>query len=401
MALTRPIVVDTNLDSSKSDCQPQVRVDLPEPAFDLFVAFESQGVYPSSPHQASGSDEELESEGPRRLQGPSCGALQGSVSLRESGFDLEVGQEVVGEQDELLPGAVGLAVLRGDGVEGQVALEFSYGLLVQSPAAHEAPEGAQGQVGGHGAVLEGAVAGVEEVELVVLSGGVHDLLPEDDRPESALPFLDGDGGGEGPGPLLDPAPSALPGDLSLQVQPLPEGHLDGVGRLVFVDHIEHALVEEGAVHAESQPVGAQPPDPSSHHVGVEPLERFFGGRGETLEKATGAAVRRQVFQRAEPLHQEIAPQEAQVTKATPAQKEQAQDGLAHARRAVIAARHPSTQAPTQLISPSDHAQIPYHQFQSAIGGQAFGGEIDLQIAIDARVQILFLSSHWQGPFFFG
>ena len=129
---------------------------------------------------------------------------------------------------------------------------------MHSPSAHEAPEGAgaQGQVGRHGAVFEGAVVGIEEVELVVLSGRVHDLLPEDDHPESALPFLDGYGGFEGVRSFLDPSPSALPGDLSLEVKSLPEGHLDGIGRLVFVQHFERALVEEGAVHAESQPVGA-------------------------------------------------------------------------------------------------------------------------------------------------
>ena len=89
--------------------------------------FEPQGGPSSGPHEKSGAVEEFESEGAGRLQRPSGGALQGAITLRESGFDLEVGQEVVGDQDELLPGTVGLIVLRGDGVEGQVALEFSYG----------------------------------------------------------------------------------------------------------------------------------------------------------------------------------------------------------------------------------------------------------------------------------
>ena len=254
-----------------------------EPAFDSFIVIEPQDGPSSGPHQASGSVEELESESPRRLQGPSCGALQGAISLRQSGFDLEVGQEVVGDQDELLPGAVGLVVLRGDGVEGQVALEFSDGLLVQTPSAHEPPERAcaQGQVSGHRTVLEGAVVGVEEVELVVLSGGMHDLLPEDDHPEGAFPFLYGDGGGEGTGPLLYPPPSALSGDLSLEVQSLPEGHLDGIGRLVFVDHVDHALVEEGAVHAQSQPVGA--PE-CVIDLGEDGLEKI-DGRGAVVDVA--------------------------------------------------------------------------------------------------------------------
>ena len=59
--------------------------------------------------------------------------------------------------------------------------------------AHEPPEGegAQGQVGGHGAVLEGTIIRIEQVELVVLSGRMHDLLPIDDHPEGVFPFLDG------------------------------------------------------------------------------------------------------------------------------------------------------------------------------------------------------------------
>lgn len=240
----------------KSGRRTECGGDIAESSFDLFVAFKAQDNPSSGPHQASGAVEEFEPQGPGRLQRPSGGALQGAVALPQSGFDLEVGQEVVGDQDELLPGAVGLVVLRGDGIEGQVALEFSYGLLVQSPPAHEAPQGAgaQGQVGGHRAVFEGAVVGVEEVELVVLSGRVHDLLAIDHHPEGALPFLYGDSGGEGVYALLHPLPQALSGDLSLEVQPLPEGDFDGIARLVFVQHFKHAVVEEGAVHAQAQSV---------------------------------------------------------------------------------------------------------------------------------------------------
>ncbi len=108
------------------------------------------------------------------------------------------------------------------------------------------------------------------------------------------------------------------------------------------------------------------------HVGVEPLQSRFGCLGEAIEEATDAVMRRLFLQRAESLHQGIAPQEVQVTK-----------------------------APAQLAVPSDLAQIPYHRFQSTVGSQTIGGEIDLQIAVDARVQILLLSSYWQEPFFFG
>ena len=165
-----------------------------------------------------------------------AGAPQGATSSRQFAFDLEVCQEVLGEQTELLPAAVGLAVLREDGVESQVALEFYDGLLAQSPSAHEALDGAcaQGQVGGHGAVLVGSVVGIEEVELVVLSGGVHDLLPENDHPEGTLSFLDGYLGSDGVRAVFYPLPSALSGNLSREIEPLQEGHLDSVARLVLV-----------------------------------------------------------------------------------------------------------------------------------------------------------------------
>lgn len=140
-----------------------------------------------------------------------------------------------------------------------------------------------------------------------------------------------------------------------------------------------AGTEHRVVHVDGQGAGVKPPHATGGHVGVEPFQGRLPGGREALEKTTDAVMRRQFLQRAESVHQGIAPQEVQVTKATAAHKDQAQDRLAHARRTVIAARHLFT----RLSSPSDHAQIPYHQFQSAVGGQAFGSEIDRQIGVDA------------------
>ena len=57
----------------------------------------------------------------------------------------------------------------------------------------------------------------------------------------------------------------------------------------------------------------------------------------------------------------------------------------------FACRHLRAQeaAPAQLAVPADPAQIPHHLFQPTAGSQAFGGEIDLRIAVDVTVQFLF------------
>ena len=63
-----------------------------------------------------------------------------------------------------------------------------------SPATREAPQDAyaQGQIGSHGEVLEGAVIGIEQVEFVVLSGRMQDFLATEDHLEVTLLFPNGD-----------------------------------------------------------------------------------------------------------------------------------------------------------------------------------------------------------------
>ena len=56
------------------------------------------------------------------------------------GFDLEVGQQVVGQHDQLLPSAVGLVLVGGDGIEGQRTLEPADALLMLAAASHKAPQ---------------------------------------------------------------------------------------------------------------------------------------------------------------------------------------------------------------------------------------------------------------------
>jgi len=75
---------------------------------------------------------------------------------------LEAADEVVGEDAELLPGAVGAVVARRDDIEGELALELGDGLLLGAAAADERVQGRQiqRQVRGDGAVFEMAIIGV-------------------------------------------------------------------------------------------------------------------------------------------------------------------------------------------------------------------------------------------------
>jgi len=62
------------------------------------------------------------------------------MATRGVGVDLEADEEVVGDGDELLPGAIGAVVVGGDGVEGEMALELTDDLFVFASSGHEVPK---------------------------------------------------------------------------------------------------------------------------------------------------------------------------------------------------------------------------------------------------------------------
>src|SRR5713101_58350 len=83
----------------------------------------------------------------------------------------------MGEDAELLPGAVGPVVPRGDDVEGELTLKLGDRLLLGAAATDEGVQGwqVQGQIGGDGGVLEVPVVGGEEIELEVLGTLMADV----------------------------------------------------------------------------------------------------------------------------------------------------------------------------------------------------------------------------------
>ena len=90
-------------------------------------------------HDVTGAVEEFEPQGAYGFEWPSCGAFSGPIPLDQAGFDLEVRKEVVRENDELLPGTIGVVILCGNGMETERGFEFADGLFVDTASCHETP----------------------------------------------------------------------------------------------------------------------------------------------------------------------------------------------------------------------------------------------------------------------
>ena len=84
--------------------------------------------------------EQFEAERLHALQQGHDGVLSGTAPLGSARFELEIGQQVVGEHDELLPRAVGRVGLGRDAVKGEPRLELGDGLLVVASSAREVPQ---------------------------------------------------------------------------------------------------------------------------------------------------------------------------------------------------------------------------------------------------------------------
>ncbi len=78
--------------------------------------------------QATGPGNEHEAQGAHAPDQVRIGAFARARFGWREGVELEAPDEVVGEDAELLPGAVGAVVPCGDDVQGELALEFGDGL---------------------------------------------------------------------------------------------------------------------------------------------------------------------------------------------------------------------------------------------------------------------------------
>src|SRR6059036_244056 len=216
------------------------------------VLREAEDVAIPDAGQAAGPGDQQEAQRPHAAHDVGVGALAGATPWGGDGVELEAAGDVVSEDAELLPGAVGAIVTGRDDIEGELALEFRDRLLLSTPAADEGVERwqRQRQVGRDGVVLEVPVVGSKEIELEVLRALVLNVFAVDHHPQAEIPLRDDEpvlearhAGGQGV-----PVPS-LGGQL-LERQPAPVAHLDGIGAAPGGEQPQHIRLEKRGIHAE-------------------------------------------------------------------------------------------------------------------------------------------------------
>src|SRR5438128_11403687 len=133
------------------------------------VLCEPEDVATADAGQPPGPGDQQEAQGPQAAEDVAVRALAGAAAGSGDGVELKAPGDVVGENAELLPGAVGAVVAGRDDIEGELALEFGDRLLLGAAAADEGVERRQRQrqVGGDGVVLEVPRAGSGESELEI------------------------------------------------------------------------------------------------------------------------------------------------------------------------------------------------------------------------------------------
>jgi hypothetical protein len=103
------------------------------------VLAEAQDLAAVDPGQAAGSSDQQEPQGAHAPKGEGVGALPRTRLDRGERLELEAAHEIVGEDAQVLPGAVRAVVVGGHHIEGELALEFPVGLLLGAPARDEGP----------------------------------------------------------------------------------------------------------------------------------------------------------------------------------------------------------------------------------------------------------------------
>src|SRR5258708_32556697 len=135
------------------------------------IVGEAQDLAAPDSGDSSGACDEQEAHGAQTEDAMGERAFEGAgLGQGDARVELKAPDQVVGEDTEVLPGAVGGVVIGRDDIEGAFALEFANHLLVRPSAGGKLPQGLglELEVGGDGGVLEVPVVGAEEVELEVL-----------------------------------------------------------------------------------------------------------------------------------------------------------------------------------------------------------------------------------------
>src|SRR2546427_9273841 len=101
------------------------------------VLREAEDVATPDAGQAASPGDQQEAQRPHAARDVGVGALAGPAARGGDGVELEAPGDVVGEDAELLPGAVGAVVAGGGGGAGAGAPAFGASLLLVPPAPPE------------------------------------------------------------------------------------------------------------------------------------------------------------------------------------------------------------------------------------------------------------------------
>ena len=131
---------------------------------------EAKDVAAPDAGQPAGPRDEQEAQRAHAPHDVSVRALARATPRFGDRVELKAACDVVGEDAQLLPRAVGPVVAGRHDVEGKLALEFRERLLLRAAAPDERVERRerQGHVGGDGVVLEVPVVRREQIQLEVL-----------------------------------------------------------------------------------------------------------------------------------------------------------------------------------------------------------------------------------------
>ena len=176
--------------------------------------------------------------------GAFCGVWFGRGKV---GAELKADSQIMGQNRQLQPCAVGGVVVGRDGVQREFALELGKGLLLSSAASDEVPQCARAEceVSGDRRILEVAVIGGEEIELVIAPALVTNALAKDHDPQLQLPDFKLKLGLEAGDLGLHRRPVLLRGDRSAHSGPfglimVSRGRDDKKALLVVTDGMDNA-----------------------------------------------------------------------------------------------------------------------------------------------------------------
>src|SRR5215469_1509774 len=148
-------------------------------SFSSRIGGEAQSSSTRNSSQAGGTVDEQEAQGLHAEDSVAIGSLaRARFGSSQSRMQLEAAHQIMSQDGELLPGAIGAIVIGGNHVEGKLTLEFGNSLFLGAATSSEVPQGlrGKGEIGRHRGVFEVTVVGRKQVELVIFRAQMMDPL---------------------------------------------------------------------------------------------------------------------------------------------------------------------------------------------------------------------------------